>query len=404
MPKRLRYTIETLLVNALILSTFYQLLVYLANRRFWRRTLDPPAHADPSISAVVPLYGKSLDTLALLHVIAVTRPTPDYDVVLVVESTHDSAYATAQDTAAGYPDSVRVVISGDPGTYNPRLHALNAGWQQAQGDLVAFIDPDVYLREDMWFAALSMLEDPALGAVFAPPLIREPDPRSATGPATGGEMLTALHINHARTAGLPFAAISDRVPAMASGFMVLRREVLERAGGMLHLLDQAADDQALSRLVIESGAGIAALPVPARKIPAPETFNEATEHLSRILITSRVYNPRDFFVWLFTNPLTVGFALGWITEREGRWWGRRTWWFFTWLRLALAYELDRIRFGQAFHWTAYPQLFMLDTFIAPALWLQATYRRTFTWRGRTYRIHPGGAITRIDQDHDPKDA
>ena len=36
MSKRLRYTIETLLVNALILSTLYQLVVYLANRRFWR--------------------------------------------------------------------------------------------------------------------------------------------------------------------------------------------------------------------------------------------------------------------------------------------------------------------------------------------------------------------------------
>jgi hypothetical protein len=33
MSKRIRYTIETLLVNALILSSFYQLLVYLANRR-----------------------------------------------------------------------------------------------------------------------------------------------------------------------------------------------------------------------------------------------------------------------------------------------------------------------------------------------------------------------------------
>ena len=32
--------------------------------------------------------------------------------------------------------------------------------------------------------------------------------------ATGGEMLTALHINHARTAGLPFAALSNRVKSM----------------------------------------------------------------------------------------------------------------------------------------------------------------------------------------------
>jgi hypothetical protein len=83
-------------------------------------------------------------------------------------------------------------------------------------------------------------------------------------------------------------------------------------------------------------------------------------------------------------------VLGFITEREGRWWGRRTWWGFLWLRMALAYELDRIRFGRSFNWTAYAQLTMLDTFIAPALWLRAWVQRTISWRGRTYTVRQGG--------------
>ena len=40
LSKRLRYvryTIETLLVNALVFSMLYQLVIYLANRRFWLR-------------------------------------------------------------------------------------------------------------------------------------------------------------------------------------------------------------------------------------------------------------------------------------------------------------------------------------------------------------------------------
>jgi hypothetical protein len=209
-------------------------------------------------------------------------------------------------------------------------------------------------------------------------------------------MLTALHINHARTAGIPFAALSRRVHVMAGGFMIFHRRVLEQGGGLLHLLDEVADDICLGRVVRENGYQIAVIPVPAHVVPEPETFNEATTNLLRRLTVSRVYQWRDFLAWPFTNPLTVGFLLGWITEREGRWWGRRTWWGFVWFRLAVAYELDRIRFGRGFHWTAYAQLFMLDTFISPALWARALVRRTITWRGRTYRLYQGGKAVPLE--------
>jgi hypothetical protein len=61
--------------------------------------------------------------------------------------------------------------------------------------------------------------------------------------------------------------------------------------------------------------------------------------------------------------------------------------------MAIAYELDRVRFGRGFTWIAYAQLFMLDTFIAPALWARALFQRTFTWHGRTYRIAQGGKVS-----------
>ncbi len=260
----------------------------------------------------------------------------------------------------------------------------------ATGDLVAFVDADIEVSAELWNAVLATMADPTIGAAFAPPLVREPERRIETPVPTGGEMLVALHINHGRTAGLPFAALSHRIEALFGGFMVFRRSVLKEAGGLLHLLDEAADDIALGRLVRENGYRVAIIPVPAIVVPERESFNEGTEHLHRSLTISRAYLPLSFLAWPFTNPLTVGFVLGWITEREGRWWGRRTWWGFAAFRLALAYELDRVRFGHGFTWTAYAHLFMLDTFIAPALWLRALVSPTFTWRGRLYAIRQGG--------------
>lgn len=397
MATRLRYTIEALLVNALILSTLYQLLVYLANRRFWRQAPLPPAeNPDPSVSVIVPLRGKTLDTLALLHLVAITGPTPHYEVILALEDEHDPAYPLAQEIAQVYPGTAWIVLSGPAGRHVGKIHNLNAGYQAARGDLIAFVDANVQTSAELWNAALAALEDPATGAVFAPPLAVEPARRGGSGVPTGGEVLTALYTNHARTAVLPFAALNNRLRTLSSGFIVFRKQVLDDAGGLLYLLDHAAEDISLGRAVREIGCRIQAIPVPAFVISDPKTVNEATNHLLRKLITTRAYNLPAFLAWPFTNPLTVGFMLGFITEHEGRWWGRRTWWFFIWLRMAIAYELDRIRFGRGFTWIAYAQLFMLDTFIAPALWARALFQQTFVWRGRTYRITQGGRATRLD--------
>ncbi len=391
-----RYAIETLLVNALIGSTLYQLAVYLANRRFWRQAPPPPAESAPPVSAVVPLRGKTLDTLALLHLMAISAPTADYELLLVLESERDPAYAAAQQVAESYPGRARIVFSGPPGSHTDKLHKLNVGYQVARGDLIAFVDAQVQVGAGLWHAALAALQDPSVGAVFAPPLAAEPEHRGESGLGAGGKMLSALHLNHAQTAPIPFAAFGNRLNALANGFMVVRRRALDEAGGLLHLLDEGSDGISLGRALRETGWRIAAIPVPALIVPKQESFNEAVSRLRRHLIVSRAYSRPTFIAWPFTNPLTVGLLLGFITEREGRWWGHRTWWAFVALRLAIAYELDRVRFGRGFTWMAYAQLFMLDTFIAPALWARALFQRTFTWRGRTYRIARGGKVTAVE--------
>lgn len=399
MFKRLRYAryaVEIVLVSALIGSTLYQLAVYLANRRFWRQTLPPPPDHTPTISAVVPLRGKTLDTLALLHLLVTTAPTERYEVVLVLEDERDPAYAIAQQVARSYPDRVRLVLSGPPGRYAGKLFSLNAGYLATRGELIAFVDAQVQVSAALWHAALSALQDSSIGGVFAPPLAAEPEHRLESGLGAGGEMLTALHINHMQSAPIPFAALSNRLNALANGFVVVRRQALDEAGGMLHLLDEGSDGISLGRTLREAGYRLTALPVPALIVPEPETFNEAVSRLRRHLIVSRAYSRLAFIAWPFTNPQTVGLLLSFITEREGRWWGRRTWWLFVALRTALAHELDRLRFGRGFTWLAYAQLFMLDTFIVPTLWARALLQGTFTWRGRAYRILRGGKVTPLD--------
>ncbi|WP_119067280.1 glycosyltransferase [Aggregatilinea lenta] len=390
MSQRVRYAIQSILVNALALSSLYHILIYLANRRFWRQLPPPPPDTAPSISAVVPLFGKTLDTLSLLHLLGTHRPTDRYEVLLVLESEASPAYVTAREAAEAYPGTLRIVIGGPAGEHVPAIHALRAGYEAAQGDLIAFVEPDVHITPELWNAALATLADPAVSAAFAPPLVLEPERRDAVPAPTGGETLVALHANHARAAALPLAALTNRVRAMANGFMIVRRSALQQAGGLTTLLDEADPAAALGRLLRAHAQPIAVLPVPAQIVPRRQSTDEGMQRIVHDLAITRVYNPRVFAASPFTNPLTVGFILGWITEREGRWWGRRTWWGFAAFRLLIAYALDRLRFGRAFNLAAYAQLFMLDTFVSPVLWLRALVRRTITTEGRTYRLYRGG--------------
>lgn len=396
MVRRMRLAVHTLLVNALVLSSLYHALIYLANRRFWRQPPPPPPEDVPAVSAIVPLHERTLDTLAVLYRLATQRPNDRYEVILALESEDAPAYAVAREAADTYPDVIRIVLAGPPGDRAPVIHLLHAGTEAAQGALVAFVVPDVHVTAELWNAALAALADPALGAAFAPPLAAEPEHRESAAVPTGGETLVALYVNHARTAALPLAALTGRVRGMANGFMLVRRSALDAAGGLRPLLDQADPAAALGRHLRGAGIGIGVIPVPAMRSLERQTSRASMEHLAQDLAVARAYNPAVFGAWPLTNPLTVGFLLGWITEAQGRWWGRRTWWAFAAFRLLVAYGLDRQRFGRAFTLAAYGQLFMLDTFISPALWLRALVRRRVALHGRAYRLRQGGQIVPLE--------
>ena len=88
-----------------------------------------------------------------------------------------------------------------------------------------------------------------------------------------------------------------RVTVLDSGDAEALREkitALEAAGGMLHLLDEASEEVALARVIIEAGYRIAAIPVPAYVVAEPASVNDATAHIHRKLITLRATDPARF--------------------------------------------------------------------------------------------------------------
>lgn len=396
MLTRLRPVAAILLAYALWVTVVYQLLVYLANRHFWRQRPAPPATSAPSISVIIALRGVTPEIDALLETVARTTPPGPYEVILVLRDEDDPATPAARHCASAHPHSVRLIFSGDPGQRIDRAHQLHLGLLAAHGELIAFVEQDTEISADLWNATLHALRNPEIGAVYAPPLVREPD-RLLRGPIpAGGEMLVTLYINHARSALLPFAALSRRVLALGHGFIVVRRSALQAVGGLAPLLNEADPGVALGHALRRAGYRLGVLTVPAMRIPAAETRIAATEHLLRRLVLSRTYGRWEFFAWPFTNPLTIGFWLDVFSERKQKWWTRRTWWVMAALRLTLAMALDMLRFGRGFTWIAYAHLFALDTVIAPVLWARALVTTVITLDGRRVRIGPRGRATPLE--------
>ena len=219
LPKWLRYTIETLLVNSLVVSTLYQLIVYLANRRFWRQPPPAPAEGVPSISVVVPLHEKTLDTLALLHVMAITGPTNEYELIMVLEDAGAPAFPAATAIAESYTAVARVVSSGPPGAHASPMHDFNAGYEAARGDLIAFVDPNLHMKAELWNAALALLADPSVGAAFAPPLYLEPE-RSST---------SLVHDSNNIQAAVGSPLLPAAIPSQSRRTAISRRRKVSRS-------------------------------------------------------------------------------------------------------------------------------------------------------------------------------
>jgi chlorobactene glucosyltransferase len=227
--------------SALLLSSAY-------SRRAIRQPSRVPAAADaPSISVIVPARDEARDIGQTLRQLRAQR-YPALEIIAVDDRSRDGTADEMERAADGDPRVTIVAGSEPPAGWLGKPWACAQGAAQARGDWLCFTDADVRFAPDALSSAIAFAESAGSGgATLSPRLIC----------TTFWERTVQPVATLAITALVAPPALSQRPDApialAAGAFILVRRDLYERAGGHAAVRDRVADDLALGRAIKRAG-------------------------------------------------------------------------------------------------------------------------------------------------------
>jgi ceramide glucosyltransferase len=372
---------RALLLIPVVFSCLHWTATVIAMARFFRRRPErAPATTAPAVSLVKPVCG----TERALHdnlSTACRQDYPSYEVVLSVQDAADPALPLLHRVRDEHPSrSVLVVVDGTSHGPNGRVsNGLNAT-RRASGDVLVYSDSDMRLEPDYLRTIVAPLADAQVGVAYT--VYR------AEGATTVFERLELLAINTDFVPSMVFASQAGLALACPGASQAMRRETLERIGGLAPMAHSLVEDLELGRRVVAAGLRVVLLPYVAAttvELASPAAWWRHQVYWNQ---NTRVASPVAFsFTWLIRGvPFALVYALC-----GGRW---RLPILLTTLGVRLATALAnaallRDREGPRSLW-----LLPVHDLTAVATWLASLMQRTVQWRGRTFRLEGDRLVER----------
>lgn len=359
-----------------------------------RQVPDDPAGERPPLSVLVPLRGAPAGlSERLVRLLDAMRPSDQ--LVVALETEDDPGYSVVTEVQAARQDrDVQVVLSGPAGERMGKQHNLNAALERAKHDLLAFMDDDVLLeRANLEEAAATVAaDDGAVGAAFALPYYGG---GSGQSPRLGAH-LVADYTNHGFAPNMASLALQGPPRFIIGGFWATSRAALDAIGGLEHFTATVSDDAAIGRAFAEAGRTNVMLRHPVRLEPEDLGFQGGVAHVLKWLTLLRAEGLGVLLLCFLTwNPLASGLValvLALLAPAVTVKAGLLVIGALLVLRALSVFALDVRVYGLQPPGRYLPMQLLYETVLAPWLFLTAIFRREVVWRGRRYRLEPGGYI------------
>lgn len=352
-----------------------------------RRTADTVALVEageplPALSILKPLCGTDEELEENLRSFFVADHEP-LELLFGAADPSDPALDVVRRVAAEHPLRDVTIVAGIADTApNPKVGIMEALLPHARHGILLLSDSNVRLAPGDLSRVLPLFADEAVGMAYQPVV--------ADGERTVAATVENLH--YTEFAAFLTIGVHELVglhTVNAKGQWV-RRAALEAAGGFAGVRDRGADDYELSRLVERAGWRLAPAPQVVRVIQRDWSwralFDRNLRHAGlRFRICPWAYplellfNPVPWAVPLLLSGRADVAALGAFS-----------------LAAKVAMELSSARLlrGRALDTTFVPVVVLKDIVIF-ACWFVALFKRTAAWRGRAYRLLPGGRIAPV---------
>jgi hypothetical protein len=322
----------------------------------------------------------------------------DFEVVFVVESTEDPAYALVQTLVAEHPDvQTRVVVAGPAQGCGQKVHNLRMATAELPRDVeyVAFVDSDARPRPE-WLRSLLRLDRPGVGAStgyrwFVP-----------VRPTLANYLLYSINCGIAMLFG------PSRYHLIWGGSWAMRRGLFEQLGVREAWQGTLSDDLVVSGLLARARLGVAYHPPCMVASPLDYPGRSMLSFLRRQYLVARFYAPNYWLLALVTSTmnnclLLVSLGLlcyGLAADRAMAWTAGgalAAWYGIGVFRAWMRQDLGRLFFPQLQPVLEGPRRFdlwagPLANFVHWVGILGSLMGRDMVWRGIRYRLQRGGQI------------
>jgi ceramide glucosyltransferase len=371
--------VTLIILAALLLPVWaYAVASIWAAIRFSRRLVAPPA-ATPPISVLKPLHGAESGLVENLCSF-VDQDYPSVQVVLGVRSSADTAVPIAQAVIESRPASdITLVVDPRASGSNLKVANLENMLSTARHDLLVIADSDMRVGRSYLAALAGPLQDPTVGVVTC----------AYQGTSTGGVWsdLGAMNVNFGF---LPAALLGEAIGWGGGCFgatLALRREVLDRIGGLARLRNELADDHRMGSAARELGLTTVLSPYIVDNRISEASFASLWRHELRWARTSRLMAPGGFAGSVVTHTMVIGLLAVLAAELSP-------------IAIAFLGISCLLRWGSAI---AVARLFGLSLrrfwllpvrdLLSFAVFAASFCGRNVLWRGQLFKIDEGGRIT-----------
>ncbi|MBI4061597.1 MAG: glycosyltransferase [Elusimicrobia bacterium] len=234
------------LLGLVMLSWVYWIAVAIVVACFFARRVRPSREGyRPSVSLIKPVCGLEKNLYANLSS-ACAQDYPDYEVVYALQNPQDPALPILERIRAENPERrVRILVDHSAAGPNGRLCNILNATRTATSEVLVYSDSDMLLPPDYLRAIVAPLADPEVGVSCT--LYR------AQGAVNIWESLELLSLNVEFVPSMIFATSTRAALACPGASQAVRRETLEKIGGLEPMADSLVEDIELGRRMAAAG-------------------------------------------------------------------------------------------------------------------------------------------------------
>ncbi len=377
-----------------ISSTVFLVMALLASGKFRRQSFEWQRKANladpsalPAVTVLKPVHGaepnleRNLESFFL-------QDYPNYEIVFGCRNSEDPALIAVSNLRAKYPHiPVRIVLSGHPVWPNAKVYSLSKMIASSTNDYFVISDSDINVRPEFLRNVITPLLEPANGLVTC---MYQGVP---AGDFWSG--LEALGMSIELPSGVMTANMLEGMKFALGAVMAVRRDALEKIGGIAETRDYYSDDFVLGNLVAERAGMTVVLSHYTRvgHVLTAQTFRQTFKTQLRWMQSTRYSRPKGHLGSGLTFSTPFG-LLGLISAGAIGWWGPG-------LALCAWAYLNRVVQALAIGWSVIGDrraltgalIYPLRDLLGFVVWVSSYLGGdTFNWRGELYRFTPGGRI------------